>query len=71
MVEIEIKKTYKLSLDEQQFRQLYNLLVRLENEGSLQYDPALIPVLKELRKLFPGANTPEPKEDDLPYFVGN
>ena len=71
MVEIEVKKTYKLSLDEQQLSQLYGLLLRKDNDGTLQYDPALIPVLKELRKLFPVANTPEPKEDNLPYFVGN
>jgi hypothetical protein len=28
MIEIEIEKTYKLSLNEAQLRQLYNLLLR-------------------------------------------
>ena len=65
MIEIEIQKTYKFSLTDPQVRQLYNLLLRLDNNGEL------IPVLQELRNLFPGATKPEPKERELPYFVGN
>jgi hypothetical protein len=68
---IEIQKNYKLSLSEEQLRQLYNLLLRLNNSGDIMYDSELIPVLRELRKLFPGTTQPEPKESDLPYFVGN
>ena len=68
---IEIQKTYKLSLTEEQLRQLYNLLLRLNNSGDIKYDSELIPVLQELRKLFPGATQSESKESDLPYFVGN
>ena len=71
MIEIEIQKTYKFSLTDPQVRQLYNLLLRLDNSGDLKYDGELIPVLQELQKLFPGATQPEPKERDLPYFVGN
>jgi uncharacterized protein YpuA (DUF1002 family) len=71
MIEIEIQKKYKLSLTDHQVRQLYNLLLRLDNSGTLKYDAELIPVLQELRKLFPGATQPESKEHDLPYFVGN
>ena len=71
MIEIEIQKTYKFSLTDPQVRQLYNLLLRLDNSGDLKYDGELIPVLQELRKLFPGATKPEPKERELPYFVGN
>jgi hypothetical protein len=68
---IEIQKTYKLSLTEEQLRQIYNLLLGLNNSGDLKYDAELFNVLQELRKLFPGATQPEPKEWDLPYFVGN
>jgi hypothetical protein len=71
MIEIEIEKTYKLSLNEGQLRQLYNLLLRQKNNGSLNYDRELIPVLAELRKVFSGADEPESNEDNLPYFVGN
>jgi hypothetical protein len=55
MIEIEIQKTYKFSLTDPQVRQLYNLLLRLDNSGDLKYDGELIPVLQELQKLFPGA----------------
>ncbi len=58
-------------MTEEQLRQLYNLLLRLNNSGDIKYDHELIPVLQELRKLFPGATQSEPKENDLPYFVGN
>lgn len=68
---IEIQKTYKLSLTEEQLRQLYNLLLGLNNSGDLKYDAELFPILQELRKLFPKVTQPEPKEWDLPYFVGN
>jgi hypothetical protein len=71
MIKIEIQKNYKLSLSDRQVRQLYNLLLRLDNSGVIKYDAELIPVLQELRKLFPGATQPEPKERDLPYFVEN
>jgi hypothetical protein len=71
MIEIEIQKNYKLSLTEPQARQLHNLLLRLNNSGDIKYDAELIPILRELRKLFPGVTRPEPEESDLPYFVGN
>ena len=71
MIEIEIQKNYKLSLTGPQVRQLHNLLLRLKNSGDIKYDAELIPVLQELRKLFPRVTQPEPEESDLPYFVGN
>ena len=69
MIEIETQTNYKITLDKHQFIQLYNLLKRLNNGGQLNYDQSLIPVLNEMRKLFPE----EEKKDNekLPYFVGN
>jgi hypothetical protein len=69
MIEIETQTNYKFTLNSTEFRQLYNLLKRLNNDGQLQYDQALIPVLNEMRKLFP---TEEAEDNEkLPYFVGN
>jgi len=69
MIEIETQTNYKVTFDKHQFIQLYNLLKRLYNSGELNYDQALIPVLNEMRKLFPEK---EQKDNEkLPYFVGN
>ena len=53
MIEIETQTNYKFTLNSTEFRQLYNLLKRLNNSGELQYDQALIPVLNQMRKCFP------------------
>jgi hypothetical protein len=69
MIETETQTNYKITFDKQQFIQLYNLLKRLDNSGQLNYDQALIPVINEMRKLFPEE---EQKDNEkLPYFVGN
>jgi hypothetical protein len=69
MIETETQTNYKITFDKQQCFQLYNLLKRLYNSGKLNNDRALIPVLNEMRKLFPEE---EQKDNEkLPYFVGN
>ena len=69
MIEIKTQTNYKITFDKQQFIQLYNLLNRLDNSGQLNYDQALIPVLNEMRKLFPEEEQKDNQK--LPYFVGN
>jgi Ca2+-dependent lipid-binding protein len=69
MIEIETQTNYKLTLNKSELLQLYNLLKRLYNSGELNYDQALIPVLNEMRKLFPVEE--EKDNEKLPYFVGN
>lgn len=73
MIEIETNTIYKLSLTDHQVRQLYNLLLRQNNIGQLKFDTQLIPVLDELRKLFPGSQVikEEYNRENLPYFVDN
>jgi hypothetical protein len=69
MIKIETQTNYNITFDKQQFTQLYNLLKRLYNSGELNYDQALIPVLNEMRKLFPAEEAED--NEKLPYFVGN
>jgi hypothetical protein len=52
---IEIEKQYKLTLTEQQVRQLYQLLLDAKDVGNFHIDgrfPELRPLYNELKELF-------------------
>jgi uncharacterized protein YpuA (DUF1002 family) len=52
---IEILKSYKLTLTEEQARQLYQLLIDAKDSANLKFDgrmPELRPIYEELKKLF-------------------
>jgi hypothetical protein len=49
---IEIEKNYKLTLTEQQARDLYFMLQNAKDGAYLTYDKALMLVYNELKKIF-------------------
>ena len=49
---IEIQKNYKLTLTEQQAKELYELLRTEKDSGCLTVDKDLVLVYNELKKLF-------------------
>jgi plasmid replication initiation protein len=49
---IEIQKSYKLTLTEQQAKELYQLLRTEKDSGCLTPDKELVLVYNELKKLF-------------------
>ena len=52
---IEIKKSYVVELQEEQARQLYNLLFYTKDTGDLKYDGRYVelrPLYEELKNLF-------------------
>lgn len=49
---IEIQKNYKLTLTEQQAKELYEFLQGAKNVGHLSADRDLILVYNELKKIF-------------------
>ena len=49
---IEIQKNYKLTLTEQQAKELYKLLRTEKDSGGLTHDKELVLVYNELKKIF-------------------
>jgi hypothetical protein len=49
---IEIQKNYKLTLTEQQAKELYELLRTEKDSGGLTHDKELVVVYDELKNLF-------------------
>ena len=52
---IEIQKNYKLTLTEQQARQLYQLLLDTKDTGNLKFDGRFVelrPLYEELKPIF-------------------
>lgn len=49
---IEIQKNYKLTLTEQQARELYKLLLSAKHNEHITHDNELVLVYHELKKIF-------------------